>query len=67
MPVAVAAGAPSFRVRDEEIGADEIALTRRCQLARAPDGSLQLWIARPKPPGASRPAERIAFDALGPA
>jgi hypothetical protein len=54
----------AFRVRDEEVGIDGIILTRRHQLALGRDGQRHLWIARAKRPGASRPGERVAFDAL---
>ncbi len=56
---------PAFRVRDEEVGVDGIALTRRFQLARGQDGRRYLWISRAKRPGATRPGRRVAFDALG--
>jgi hypothetical protein len=57
----LASAAPIF---EEEFAREGIKLERRYRLARAPDGSTHLWMARSKQVGAVAPASGLQFDRI---
>jgi hypothetical protein len=56
--------AGAFAVLDDEVPREGLVLRRRWQLARAPDGSLHLWITRQREPAAGEVATGFAFDRI---
>src|SRR5262245_9623497 len=57
-------GAPGQVVREEEVPASGLVVTRRWQLARGSDGRIVLWMGRRKAPGAGTARSGLRYDLI---